>query len=1071
MRFNTEEELFEFIESRKRDTLNIRALLCMSMAIYSAYFQGTHWIRQAMGPDRSGQYGRLLASFNPNDRNMLINDNEITRLTIKAIAATYPSEINVDVQPSPRDMGVVNMSQMQLQEDLLTYSLQACGFPEAARQANHQRGICGTWGVGFRIDVSDTPIQLNGQMVPAKTRHVRAFDFDPTRLMLDPACNKRDLREHDDVVFQDTVTKTGIKRMFGIDVKDEDLRPIGTLTINEQNAYAITEGKLFDRYVRDSRTPGAKFYQVHVRGLDGTFRECYIVLELANRKIWINRDNPVTPFGGCGMPFGLIYGHRRGETMWGISDTAMLKEGQDKRNTLLTLLFRHIAKHAGYQWIVDKRWFGTGRVVDDEKIKNSLNNMVAGIVIGGGSNDRNVQAPVLSQTPPPQGFISETLMQIGQSMRENTFRSEGNFGGLKCIDGKSLVSMADGTRKRMRDIRPGDIVVSLDQNSKLAYSPVKWHAVSGDKECFEVKTERGFRINATSDHRVLTYHGWKTIGELAVGDWLVAPKRAKTSESGCTQADLDEAVLLAAWIAEGDKTRMDSYAITNGNDEIRGGIVAAAERMGWVVRIDKGLRIRLLKNKTAYGPNDMLKKHGARTMTTDTVRIPDSIMRADDRVMRTFLSYLFACDGGAFGKIVGYCSNSRDLIDDIRFVLLRYGVRCNSSTHAKATTLSIGEQNSIVTFANTIGIVGKEWALSCVVARASRAVRGSNNFVLPSETRSLMKRGQKWYKNHMGLGIARSSKDGLSESTAAILAEREQNAEFREILDRDVEYVRIKAITSVGVRETYDMEVDGTHCFVADNLVVHNSHVPDASYQSALEEAGQVLGIRVNEDIKGTYEPLMAVLLGTQLGHIQSGSPGTLAQLQQDGFDAEDFGELASMDPLYPPCRITVNEASVRYRSPDAKRQQLIQAVQLQAVSPEDFRMSMAGLDSPTSDTDQYMSTEIGKAVSKLLVTGEFEAEPLGQYGKWMIAALQKALFDKRCKANPQLRQMVREAIVQQQQVSMQEMMMNDPRMMAQQQAQPAQAAAPPMSPIDEAIQQFQSQSGVQNVSGQPTAA
>lgn len=680
MRFNSEDELFEFIESRKRDTMNTRALLCMSMAIYSAYFQGTHWIRQAMGPDRSGQYGRLLASFNPNDRNMLINDNEITRLTIKAIAATYPSEINVDVQPSPRDMGVVNMSNMQLQEDLLTYSVQACGFPEAARQANHQRGICGTWGVGFRIDVSSTPIEIGGQQVPAKTKHVRAFDFDPTRLMLDPACNKRDLREHDDVVFQDTITKTGIRRMFGIDVKDEDLRPIGTLTINEQNAYAITEGKLFDRYVRDSRTPGAKYYQVHVRGMDGTFRECYVVLELANRKIWINKDNPITPFGGCGMPFGLIYGHRRGETMWGISDTAMLKEGQDKRNTLLTLLFRHIAKHAGYQWIVDKRWFGTGRVVDDEKIKNSLNNMVAGIVIGGGSNDRNVAAPILSQTPPPQGFIADTLMQVGQSMRENTFRSEGNFGGLK-------------------------------------------------------------------------------------------------------------------------------------------------------------------------------------------------------------------------------------------------------------------------------------------------------------------------------------------------------------------------------------------------------SHVPDASYQSALEEAGQVLGIRVNEDIKGTYEPLMAVLLGTQLGHIQSGSPGTLAQLQQDGFDAEDFGELASMDPLYPPCRITVNEASVRYRSPDAKRQQLIQAVQLQAVTPEDFRMSMAGLDSPTSDTDQYMSTEIGKAVSKLLMAGEFEAEPLGQYSKWMIAALQKALFDKRCKANPQLRQMVREAIVQQQQVMMQEMMMSDPAMMAQQQAQPAQAAAQPMSPIDEAIQQFQSQSGVQNVSGQPAMA
>lgn len=680
MRFNSESELFDFIESRKRDTMNVRALLCMSMAVHSAYFQGTHWLRQTLAPDRTGQYGRLMSSFNPNDRNMLINDNEITRLVIKAAAATYPSELNVDIQPSPRDMGVVNMERMQLQEDLLTFSIDKSSLPEAARQANHQRSICGTWGVGFRIDVSDTPIELGGQTVPAKTKHIRAFNYDPTRLMLDPACNSRDLREHDEVVYHDTITKVGIRRMFGIDVPDDELRPIGTLTLNEQNAYAITEGKLFDRYARDSRTPGAKYYQVHVRGMDGTFRECYVVLELANRKIWVNQDQPVTPFGGCGMPFACIYGHRRGEVMWGIGDAAMLKEGQDKRNTLLTLLFRHIAKHAGYQWVVDKRWFGTGRTVDDEKIRNYLTNLVGGVVIGGGSNDKNVAAPALTQTPPPQGFISDTLVQIGMGMRENVFRSEGNFGGLK-------------------------------------------------------------------------------------------------------------------------------------------------------------------------------------------------------------------------------------------------------------------------------------------------------------------------------------------------------------------------------------------------------SHVPDSSFQSALEEAGQVLGIRVNEDIKGAYEPLMPVLLGTQLGHIQNGSPGTLAQLQQDGFDAEDFGEMSSMDDKYLPCRITVNEASIRYRSPDAKRQQLRESIQLQVVTPEDYRMGMADLDSPTSDSDQYMRTALGKVVSRLLMTGQFEPEPLGAYSGWLVKLLQRALLDKRCTANPQLKEMVRQAIVAQRQVMMQEMMMEHPELLQQQgQAAPAQPAATP-SPIDEAIQQFVAQSGAQNVSGQPAAA
>lgn len=1070
--FSNEKEVLEFIASRDEETKTLRMSMSTSNAVLVSYYEGAHWIRTYLGYTQTSTGRVYNSSYRPDTGRMLVNDNEITKLTIKAAAATYPEKIYCDVLPPARDNSVSTVQRMQVLEDLLNLSIDKSGYLQARRDANHMRCICGTWGVGLRLTTSEIPLVVDGQTVPLKNRQVEAFDFDATRLMLDPANRSRDLRNHEQVVYFDVISGQRIKQMFGIDIPKDELTPIGELADYEMQMSTFTEGRLYSRYRYWSRTPGAYFYQIHERGLDGNFRRCFYVLKTRSKTRVINAEDPSSPFGGDGLPMMLLYGHRRGDAIWGISDASLLKEGQDKRNTLFTLLFRHIKDHAGFKVVADKRWFDMGHRSNTEDIRNQITNAVGGVVVGGASGDRNVAPPQYIQTPPPQPFIMDLVNQLSASMRENVFRSEGNFGMTKCIDGDALVSMADGTRKRMKDVRSGDLVVSLNNASKVVPSVVKWHVASGVKPCFDVCSERGFVVTATEDHKVLTYHGWKKVGELSVGDWIVAPKKAWFNESGCTQRDLDEAVILAVWIAEGDKTRMDSYAVTNGNDEIRSGLISAAKRMGWDIREDRNLRIRLLKNGTEYGPNDLLKKHGVRTMTTRTVRIPDSIMRSDDRVMRTFLSYLFACDGGAFKKTIGYCSNSRALCDDIRNVLLRYGVRCSISKNKIASVLRIGEQGSIAAFASAIGMVGKSSALSAVVEEAGSRLRGSNNFNIPSECRSLMKHGYKWYSKNFGMGVHRNELMGaLSESTAVLLAEREDNAELREIVNRDVEYVRVRSVSPAGDRETYDMEVEGTHCFVADNVVVHNSHVPDSSFARAIEESGQVLGIRVNEDITQGDERLLPVLLGTMVANVQGYSPGTLAYLRKEGFDDSDFAELAVVDPDYPACEIKVRDASARYRSAESKRQQLTEAVQLQIISPDDCRRSMASdLDTPMSDDDRYYLSEIRKAVDTLLRTGEYEPMSWGTYTSWAIRELQKAQLDPRCKADPALREAVRGAIIGQQQYAVQEQMMLQVPEAAGAGGEPASQSVVQPDPFDGLLTALQNQTGGGGVPGQPAS-
>lgn len=430
--FSNEREVLQFITSRDEETKSLRQALATQYAVLVSYYEGAHWVRNLMYPTGNSSTGRMYASnFRPDSGRMLVNDNEITKLTIKAAAATYPEKIYCDVYPPSWDGNVSTSRRVQVLENLLNLGIDQTGYLQARRDANHMRCIGGTWGIGLRITTSDSPVDVDGRQLPLKTRKIEAFDFDSTRLMLDPANRNRDLRKHDTVVYHDVISQQKIREMFGLDIPTEELTPIGQLAEVETRMSMFTEGRLYSRYRQWSQTPGCHFYQIHERGMDGRFTRCFYVLKTSRKEVIVNQDDPTSPFGGDGLPFIQLYGHRRGDTIWGLSDAALLKEGQDKRNTLLTLMFRHIQKHAGFNWVVDKRWFQQGHRANNEDIRNEISNAVGGVIMGGASNDRNVSAPTLLQTPPPQPFIMDLVNQLGASMRENVFRSEGMFGVTK----------------------------------------------------------------------------------------------------------------------------------------------------------------------------------------------------------------------------------------------------------------------------------------------------------------------------------------------------------------------------------------------------------------------------------------------------------------------------------------------------------------------------------------------------------------------------------------------------------------------------------------------------------------
>jgi replicative DNA helicase len=66
-------------------------------------------------------------------------------------------------------------------------------------------------------------------------------------------------------------------------------------------------------------------------------------------------------------------------------------------------------------------------------------------------------------------------------------------------------------------------------------------------------------------------------------------------------------------------------------------------------------------------------------------------------------------------------------------------------------------------------------------------------------------------------------KSGLSRSRMARVAEKVPEERFRHLAESDVLWDRIVAIEHAGETDVYDARVPGTHSFLADDVVSHNS--------------------------------------------------------------------------------------------------------------------------------------------------------------------------------------------------------------------------------------------------------
>ena len=100
---------------------------------------------------------------------------------------------------------------------------------------------------------------------------------------------------------------------------------------------------------------------------------------------------------------------------------------------------------------------------------------------------------------------------------------------VMCMTGDTLVLMADGVEKPLRDLRPGDEVATFE-DGKLTTARVNQHKSNGVDSIYKIQTQSGRILRANERHPFLVMNygvlEWTRLRDLRPGDQLVSLKDA-----------------------------------------------------------------------------------------------------------------------------------------------------------------------------------------------------------------------------------------------------------------------------------------------------------------------------------------------------------------------------------------------------------------------------------------------------------------------------------------------------------------------------------------------------------------
>lgn len=415
----------------------------------------------------------------------------------------------------------------------------------------------------------------------------------------------------------------------------------------------------------------------------------------------------------------------------------------------------------------------------------------------------------------------------------------GVFGSIGVGDGKCLAGGSeyfDIASGRRRDVsEPGPSVVMTVSGNRL-FTGQAVAFPSGKKQCVRTTLADGASLILSWDHPVLTGRGWVKAADLQPkADYAAVPTFAHAPLITTTATD-DEVSLIAFLMSDGNTTQA-TPRFTNMTPDVIAEFQRCASAVcgGW----SEQETTTQAREFSVLGSGDFRKKWGLYGLSKEK-RVHASLWGLPSRQVALFLNRFWACDGHVSRVGLEITLASEDLIDDLRFMLLRLGVRSRKSsrfvkyngTRLPAYRLAIRGTEAEAFLATVGDVLGKE--ASCVRLRSDLAAtaRNTNTDIVPLSYYDLqviydelrIQRGEGRHRVRLLLGA--QTKTRVSRKRFIEFArEYRYQGRFSHLATEGVGWELVTAVEPVGELDVYDLSVPGTHNFVANNIVVHNTGI------------------------------------------------------------------------------------------------------------------------------------------------------------------------------------------------------------------------------------------------------
>lgn len=436
----------------------------------------------------------------------------------------------------------------------------------------------------------------------------------------------------------------------------------------------------------------------------------------------------------------------------------------------------------------------------------------------------------------------------------------GRYGFNKCLPGHTeILDAATGRIVQIQDVYEGReqlrTVLACDTDRlTLVEAGVSDVVDNGVRPVWRLTTESGREIEATANHPFYTYDGWRNLEELAVGQHVAVPRSLPVA--GTATWPEHEVVALGHLLAEGNLCHPSGLYFYSQSAEQMADFVTAAEcfdNVRCTVGSHHGTGSAYTGRKERKKPNGIFewaRNLGILGKTATEKEIPTAAFRLSNDRLALLLARMWAGDGhiNRTQRLVFYATSSQRLAQQVRHLLLRLGVlaRLRGVDFPYRGTTKRGWQVHVhgnENYRQFLRTVGQHFISLQRVGRLEELVLddpavGPSKDVVPVGVRSRIRAlkeeySLRWIDVEVGAGV--SSRDfypqgtnphkiGFTRSTVGAVAEYFEDEELHRLAHSDVLWDRVVAIEYVDEMRTFDLEVPGHHNFVANDIIVHNSH-------------------------------------------------------------------------------------------------------------------------------------------------------------------------------------------------------------------------------------------------------